>query len=561
MNSLQNLTINSLLSRSGKRFADRPSLGFAGKTPLSYSQLYARVKEVSSFLALKGIKRGDRIAILSENMPNWGIAYLAVTTSGAIAVPILTDFTGKEISRILEHSGAVALFISANLTEKVAGSLPPDIETVVLTDSLTEINRNAVGLNGGIRAVATPPAEVLNAVELPGDPDENDIAAILYTSGTTGNPKGVMLSHGNIVSNAVNTMKIQDVDQNDRLLSVLPLPHSYECTIGFIIPLMNGASVHYLDKPPVAEILLAAMDQVKPTMMLTVPLIIEKVYRKKVAAKLNGSPFTRTLMKAPALRKVFHRMAGKKLHRSFGGELRFFGIGGAKLSADTELFLREARFPYAIGYGLTETSPLLAGCGPLKTRYRSTGFPLPGQSIKIADPDPVTGEGEILAKGPNIMKGYYRDEKNTKEAFTDDGWFRTGDLGVIDDDNYLYIKGRLKNMILSSSGENIYPEEIESVINTQNLVQESLVYEMKGKLVARVHLNYNEMEKSYRYLRKTANNMQANMKNIISEKLEEIKTKVNAELNKFSRLSAIVEQQDPFEKTPTKKIKRFLYKD
>ena len=561
MNPLTQLTLNSLLSHSAKEYSDRPSLAFAGKSPVSYSRLASKVKEVSSFLLSMNIRQGDKVAILSENMPNWGIAYFAICTTGAIAVPILTDFTGKEINKILTHSGSVAIFVSENLTEKVRENIPPNVENVVLINNFSRINRDVVNLTGEITEEPFPDPKEASAEVNGKTVEEDDTAVILYTSGTTGNPKGVMLSHRNIVSNAVNTMKIQEVGKTDRLLSVLPLPHTYECTIGLIIPLMNGASVYYLDKPPVADVLLAAMKEVKPTMMLTVPLIIEKVYRKKVVPKLQGSPVIRKLMKIPRLRKFFHRMAGKKLEKSFGGKLHFFGIGGAKLSADTELFLRDASFPYAIGYGLTETSPLLAGCSPSKTRYRSTGFPLPGQELKILDPDPLTGEGEIVARGPNIMKGYFRDEKSTKEAFTDDGWFRTGDLGVLDSDNYLYIKGRLKNMILSSTGENIYPEEIESVINTQSHVLESLVYEMRGKLVARVHLNYNEMEKHYRYFRKTAHSMQSNMKVVVTDKLEEIKKRVNAELNKFSRLSAIHEQEDPFEKTPTKKIKRYLYKD
>ncbi len=560
--SLTSLTINSMLSESTEKFSNNPALSFVGEKPVTYSTLHGRVKEISSFLREKGISKGDRIALLSENMPNWGITYLAVTTTGAVAVPVLTDFTFKEIKRILKHSGARAIFVSRSLYHKIEGNLPLNIESVILIDNFSLIDKDSPDGSTEKQGIGDFESKKIkaepSAVPVPG---EDDTAAILYTSGTTGNPKGVMLSHRNIISNALNTMNIQEVYPSDRLLSVLPLPHSYECTIGFIIPLMNGASVHYLKKPPVAEVLLSAMKEVKPTMMLTVPLIIEKVYKKNVLPKLSGSSAMRGIMKISPFRKILHRMAGKKLQKSFGGQLRFFGIGGAKLSADTERFLRDAGFPYAIGYGLTETSPLLAGSRASLTRYRSTGPPLPGQQLKIDNPDPLTGEGEILAKGPNIMKGYFRDEKQTAEVFTEEGWFRTGDLGVLDKDNYLYIKGRLKNMILSSTGENIYPEEIEGVINTQSMVLESLVYEMSGKLVARVHLNYMEIENRYRQFRETAQNMDTQMREIVNEKLNEIKTKVNSELNKFSRLSAIHEQTDPFEKTPTKKIKRFLYKD
>lgn len=283
----------------------------------------------------------------------------------------------------------------------------------------------------------------------------------------------------------------------------------------------------------------------------------------------------------------------------------FFGIGGAKLNAEAELFLRDAGFPYAIGYGLTETSPLLAGCNPKITKYRSTGFNIPGQELKINNPDPLTGEGEILAKGPNIMMGYYKEPGLTKEVFTDDGWFKTGDLGEMDKDGYVYIKGRIKNIIVSATGENIYPEDIEAVINSEHNVLESLVYEIKGKLVARVHLNYEEIDKRYHELKDSAEQGYKDFKDSagdryhefkdsagdryhefkdsagerynefkdsarerydatrekVRERLEEIQKRVNARLNRFSRLSIIEEQVEPFLKTPTKKIKRFLYKD
>jgi long-chain acyl-CoA synthetase len=274
-------------------------------------------------------------------------------------------------------------------------------------------------------------------------------------------------------------------------------------------------------------------------------------------------------------------MAGKKIYKAFGGELHFFGIGGAKLDAAAEQFLRDAGFPYAIGYGLTETSPLLAGCSPNLTKFRSTGFNLPNQEIKILNPDPDTGEGEIIARGPNVMMGYYKQPEVTQEVFTDDGWFKTGDLGNMDKDGYLYIKGRIKNIIVTGSGENIYPEDIEAIFNSEHHVLESLVYEIKGKLVARVHLNYEEIDKRYHELKEAADQRYHELKESaehgyqelkdsaiqlfeqsqekVSQRLNEIKERVNAQLNRFSRVAVIEEQAEPFEKTPTKKIKRFLY--
>jgi long-chain acyl-CoA synthetase len=261
------------------------------------------------------------------------------------------------------------------------------------------------------------------------------------------------------------------------------------------------------------------------------------------------------LYKLPALRKRIHRAAGKKLMQTFGGQLKFFGIGGAKLSREVELFLREGGFPYAIGYGLTETSPLIAGCTPSLTRFRSTGPVVPGMEVRIADPEASTGIGEIQTRGTSVMKGYYRDPERTAETFTPDGWFRTGDLGVLDKDGYLYIEGRLKNMILGPSGENIYPEAVESVINRSDVVLESIVYEDEGQLAARVHLDYEKLDESFSAEGLT----EAQIRSRIETMLEDIRKTTNESVSAFSRIARVIEQVEPFEKTPTQKIKRYLY--
>ncbi len=564
----EKLTFRALLENSASKFADRPALGYAGEQTHTYSEVYERATKLMLMLSAFGIKKGDRVALLAQNMPNWGVSYLAVTSMGAVVVPILIDFTEKEIARILEHSGARSIIVSEKQAYKLKTSLPQNLKSAVLMDNLYEISLGNLEMSG--QAVRAPKRANQSSKTLPEPPGEFDLAAILYTSGTTGNPKGVMLSHSNILSNAVNTLGIQNVIPEDRLLSVLPLPHTYECTIGFIIPFMSGASVHYIDKPPTPAVLLPAMEAVKPTMMLTVPLIIEKVYRKRVLPKMTSSKAMRMLTKLDPFRKLIHKLAGKKIYKAFGGHLHFFGIGGSKLDAATELFLRDAGFPYAIGYGLTETSPLLAGCGPKITKYQSTGYSLPNQQLRILDPDPRTGEGEIVAKGPNIMLGYYKEPEMTRAVFTEDGWFKTGDLGVIDKDGYLFIRGRIKNIIISSTGENIYPEDIEAEINREHHVLESLVYEIKGKLIAKVHLNYEELDKRYHELRESAGHSYHDIKESagimydqvqqkVKARLGEIQNRVNSRLNRFSKLSFVEEQVEPFEKTPTKKIKRFLY--
>ncbi len=571
MKNPQELTFLSLLNHSISLYADRPALGFVGQKPLTYDQAGEKIHQLRRQLTQKGIKKGDKVLLLSQNMPNWGISYLAITSIGAVVVPVLIDFTQEELAKILDHSEARAIIVSEKQAHKLRGGIPDRVILAILADTFAELSLGSLELNGSVVEAAGDEKMHAGNSE-PEAPDEDDLAAILYTSGTTGKPKGVMLSHKNILSNAVNTLRMQDVTYDDRLLSVLPLPHTYECTIGFLIPFMSGAYVSYLDKLPTPTVLLPAMQQVKPTMMLTVPLIIEKVYQNRVLPKLTGSAVMRFLTRSGRVKKLFHKLAIKKINKAFGGHLRFFGIGGAKLNAETEQFLRNAGFPYAIGYGLTETAPLVAGCGVDDTKFQSTGPVIPGQEMCILDPNPHTGEGEILARGPNVMQGYYKEPELTREVFTSDGWFKTGDLGVIDEDGYLFIKGRLKNVIVSSTGENIYPEDIEAVINTQQHVQESLVYELKGKLVAKVHLNYEEIDKRYREikdsagksyqdLKASANHLYVQMQDKVKDHLQEIQRRVNARVNRFSRLTIIEEQVEPFEKTPTKKIKRFLYHD
>jgi len=320
--------------------------------------------------------------------------------------------------------------------------------------------------------------------------------------------------------------------------------------------MLYGACVYYLRKPPTPPVLLPALETVKPTIMLTVPLIIEKVYFNKILPSFNEKIILRLLYKIFFIRKILNAVAGKKLMKTFGGHLKFFGIGGAKLNKSVEKFLIEANFPYAVGYGLTETAPLLAGANPRKTVFDSTGPPIEDIELIINNPDKNTGEGEIWARGPNIMKGYYKEPALTSEVLTPDGWFKTGDLGIMDTKNNLFIKGRLKNMIIGASGENIYPEEIESLINSFRYVVESLVIYRKGKLVALVHLNIEELERKYEHLKKE---MTEKFEEKKEQLLIELQDYVNSRVNKFSRINKFILQPVPFQKTATLKIKRYLY--
>ena len=550
------MTLHELFERSSTLYADRLAISFVSGTPMTYAEMKREVDKTVKLLVRMGIRRSDRVAILSGNMPNWCITYFAIVNMGAIVVPILPDFHPDEVQTILQHSGSKAVFISQKLLIKIAG-----IQNETLTHQIAIEDFSL--LKGELTGETTDvPLEL---------PVETDLASIIYTSGTTGRSKGVMLTHRNITFDAEMCLHIQDVNLNDVFLSILPLSHAYENTIAFVLPIMQGSAVYYLEKPPTASVLIPALKKIRPTTMLSVPLVIEKIYRSQVRAKMTQHKLTKILYENVApFRKAFHFLAGIKLKKTFGGRIRFFGIGGAKLDPVCERFLREARFPYAVGYGLTETAPMLAGANPSQVCFQGIGKIMHGVQIKIDQPDPRTGIGEILAKGDNIMQGYYLDPELTNSVFDDDGWFRTGDLGRFDKQQRLYHKGRLKTMIVGASGENIYPEDIESVINNIRGVMESLVLEQKGKLVAMVCLNMEELEKNYQQMYHTATQYFSEKKEEWSKQkeewnkqmdvfLEEIKVYVNAHVNKFSQIHSVIVVDNPFEKTPTQKIKRYLY--
>jgi len=562
MMTLQQRTLRLLIDNSAALYAHHPALVMIGGKSYSYADLLDNVKTISAVFHNRGIVTGDRIAILGENRPEWGIAYFSVTTMGAVAVPILPDFHQTEILHILRHSESKAVIVSRKFLPKIEENIPPNVTTIIIMDDFTMIPlEGKSGVLSNLLKQGEQEFSILKEAALkfigkiPDTVTPDSLATIVYTSGTTGHSKGVMLTHSNIVSDVIGTTHIVDLNHSDRLLSILPLAHTYECTLGLTTALAVGATIYYLDKLPTASVLLPAMKEVKPTVMLSVPLVIEKIFKTKIYPQLTGSFLKRRIQKVPFLRKRIHKIAGKKLLTSFGGNLRLFCIGGAPLAPDVELFLREALFPYAMGYGLTETSPLIAGTNSQLTKYRATGKALPETTIRIDHPDPDNGEGEIIVKGPTVMRGYYKDDERTAATFTSDGWLKTGDLGIIDKEGYIYIKGRSKNMILGSNGKNIYPEEIESIINEFDLILESLVYEKDQQIVARIFIDYDKVEEMF----KDDQSSESKTRERISGLLRDLKQQINDRLPSFSRIANIVEQTEPFEKTPTQKIKRHLY--
>lgn len=529
-------TIPFLLSESVKKNSNRPALTFVGEVPFTYHDIAGHICNSIGFLQSKGISKGDKVALWGTNSPQWAIAYLAITSMGAVVVPILPETIPGDVVNILNHSETKLIFLTQSLMVKLAEeNMPASCMQISLEGHFDEAPETQTTYDFDVF-----------------DVQENDLAALIYTSGTTGRAKGVMLTHRNISHVGWHSNDIQPINNQDRFLSVLPLAHTYENSIGFLLAMFFGACVYYLRKAPTASVLMPALAEVKPTLMLTVPLIIEKVYRQKIIRTFTKNRMMRALYSIPPMRKLLNRIAGKKLYKSFGGHLKFFGIGGAKLNAAVEKFLREAKFPYAIGYGLTESSPLLAGANAQYTRYQSTGPAYTGISLKINNPNPDTGEGEIWGKGPNVMLGYYKEPELTAEVLTPDGWLKTGDLGKIDKDGYLYILGRLKNVIIGASGKNIYPEEIEALINNYPLVSESLVVERKGRLVALVQLNMEELEMQIAELK-------SGLETRKQEILEEIRKYVNERVSQLSQIQSVIFQPTPFEKTATLKIKRYLY--
>jgi len=553
-----------MLKNSAKQFPGRPSLTSVDGTAYTYQELDRATQHVAVLLKSAGIGKGNNVAILAENSPHWGIAYFGTLICGATTVPILPDFRATEVRSILEHSGAKTVFISGKMISRLNEGLPPTVEMVINTDDfkLLDISNGVVSGPAGTPGALTKLDEATKISEGEKgfyEADGEELASIIYTSGTTGRSKGVMLTHTNLLSNAVQSGTVHQVLPEDKFLSVLPLAHTYECTIGMMVTLLNGAMVQYIDRAPTAAYLGPVLKKLQPTTMLTVPLIMEKIYRATIKPKLTKSAPMRFLMKMGPTRRLLSKAAAKKLMSFFGGQIRFFGIGGAPLAPDVEKFLLDGRFPYAIGYGLTETSPMLAGFNPETAVFHSVGKVMEGVRMRIDHPDPLTGEGEIVVRGSNVMKGYYKDEEKTREVFTDDGYFRTGDLGIIDKKGIIYIKGRSKNMILGANGENIYPEEIEAVINSRANVTESLVMEYKGKLTARVHLNMELIEEQLHHLKENAAEYKKQLQEKADEALEELMIHVNQHVARNSKLQLMILQVQPFEKTATQKIKRFLY--
>jgi long-chain acyl-CoA synthetase len=556
---LKENTINCLLETSVEKFGARPAMCMALEKPLTYNELFRSVSDMAAMLKKQGVVKGDKVAILGENSPNWGIACLASMRIGAIVVPILPDFPETDIHHIMNDSEAKILFTTQKHMDKVLGSRDHKLQTVITLDDfkaetdilpVEPISKLIEKARSFFRQIPDKMGLKSTAVS------EDDIASIIYTSGTSGHSKAVMLTHKNFISNVLTTSNhLLEIHPEWTFLSILPLSHTYEFTLGFLFPLLNGSRIVYVGKTPTPSVLEKICQVEKPQVIPAVPLIMEKIYKKKVLAAFEKKFVLKLISKVPGLKMKIYKKIANKLVDFFGGELKTMAIGGAAINRQAEIFLKKSGFPYLIGYGLTESAPLLAGgpWGDPTIAVGSTGKPIPGVEIKIVDPDPRTGIGEIYARGDNVMKGYYKNPQATRETVDEDGWLHTGDLGYFDKSNNLFIRGRSKNMILMSNGENIYPEAIEDKINSCMHVAESLVIEDNGRLEAWVYLDYDLIDEE------TKSRSQQQKLEYIDELLLRLKETINPQLSAFAQITRFVEHKEPFQKTATSKIKRYLY--
>ena len=525
---------------------------FGTSNTLTYAQLAENIAKLHVLFDRVGVQQGDKVAVMGKNNANWVTTYLATVTYGAVIVPILQDFKANDAIHIINHSESKLLFITDLIWENIDVEQVPNLQAVI---SLNTMDLIITGLPK-TQAVDKMTIEELFAEKYPSGFNRDDVqyversnaelASINYTSGTTGFSKGVMTPANALAGNIVFGLNTKLVWPGCRHVAFLPLAHAYGCAFDFLACLAAGGHTYLIGRTPSPKILMKAFAEVKPTVILSVPLILEKIYKKMIQPQISKKPVS-WVLKMPLLDKVVLNKIRETLMNAFGGEFSQIIIGGAPLNAEVEAFLRRIKFPITVGYGMTETAPLISFTPWTEFRSQSCGQVLKGfMDARIANPD-ADGVGEIQVRGENVMAGYYKNEQSTAESFTEDGWLRTGDLGIIDEDEFIYIKGRCKTMLLGPSGQNIYPEEIEAKINNMPYVLESLVLQKDTRLVALVCPDFEAVD---------ADHLTQDQLEVI---MEENRKLVNAELAAYEQINEVRVYTHEFEKTPKKSIKRFLY--
>ena len=528
---------------------ERPCLcNFRGEE-FTYGDFATNIAKLHLLYEKVGLKKGDKVALCAKNSARWGVAFFSVNTYEAVIVPILADFNPESVNSLVDHSESLILFTDTDIWKKLDITKMPTIKAVVSTadfkilytadEAIQEANDNLETLF----AEKYPNGFTATDVNYPINNDK-DLAIINYTSGTTSAPKGVMLRYECISENVAFGQKRLPSYPGDTIVSMLPMAHMYGMMFELIYPICGGSSVYYLGKTPTPALLLGAMAQVKPYLVITVPLVMEKIFKSKVAPVIN-KPIMKVICKIPGLNKVIFNKIRTTLLNAFGGNVREIVMGGAALNPDVEKWFKRFKLPFTVGYGMTEAAPLLAYEDWWEFASKSCGKPVDSVEVRIDSEDPRNKVGEIQARGNSIMSGYFKNEEATAAAFTEDGWMRTGDLGIVDAAGNIFIRGRSKNMILSANGQNIYPEEIEAVINNQDYVIESVVVDRGASLVALVYVDGDKL---------TADGLN------LDEQMALMRAAVNAEMPAYSKISKVEVMDQPFEKTPKMSIKRFMYK-
>ena len=550
------VSLNSLIEKSIIDNWNRDALtDFKGAT-LQYHDVARKIEKLHIMFENSGVQQGDKIALCGRNSACWAVAFLATLTYGAVAVPILHEFTAEQIHNIVNHSGAKLLFVGDVVATVIDATKMPDLEGIIYipdyslvvsrTEKLTYAREHLNEMFGKKFPKYFRQEHVHYRRETSGE----EMALINYTSGTTGFSKGVMIPYRAMWSNYDFAMSVlgSTVKAGDSVISILPMAHMYGMSFEFFFEFLHGCHIFYLTRVPSPAIIAQAFSEVKPAVIIAVPLVIEKIIRKKVFPKIQNNRM-RLLLNMPVLNRKVNQKICEQVKNAFGGRFYEIIIGGAAFNQEVEQFLKRINFPYTVGYGATECAPIICYADYHDFVPGSCGKPVVHMEVRIDSEDPEKVPGEILARGLNVMLGYYKNEEATRQTLDKDGWYHTGDLGTMDANGNVFIKGRSKNMLLSANGQNIYPEEIEDKLNSMALVNESIVIQQGDKLVGLVHPDYDE-----------AKGMRLTNDDIVAV-MEQNRQELNAEMPAYSKLSTIKIQEEEFEKTPKKSIKRYLYQN
>ena len=544
-----------LIEDSIKKNWDLDALTDYNGATLQYKDVARKIEKVHIFLEEAGVKKGDKIAICGRNSSHWGVTYLAILTYGAIVVPILHEFKADNIHHIVNHSDARMLYVGDRVWEDLNEQEMPKLEGIMLmTDFSVLVARNKKLLHARehlneIFGKKYPKNFRPEHVQYYKEQSPDELAMINYTSGTTSSSKGVMIPYRALWSNMAFAQSVLDLFPGDKVVSILPMAHTFGMSFEFLYEFVVGCHVYFLTRIPSPKIIAQAFADVKPRIVIAVPLVVEKIIKKKVLPQLEKNIWAQLMLNLPVLSDIVKKRICEQVTAGFGGNFIEVIMGGAPLTKEVESFLRSINFKYTVGYGMTECAPIISYEGWDKYKPYSCGKAAPRMEIKIDSPDPQNIPGEILTKGMNVMLGYYKNEEATKAAITPDGWLHTGDLGVLDAEGNLTIRGRSKNMILGPDGQNIYPEEIESELGSMPYVSECIVIQQEGKLVGLVYPDFDL----------------ANKEGIVNGKMatvmEENRVQLNQRLPNYCQISRIKIFYEEFEKTPKKSIKRYLYQN